>query len=97
MFYLLNKQFEFEVDVSTLDCGLNGALYFVGMSENGDLGGNNQAGAAYGTGYCDAQCPQDIKFIQGAANCEDWVPSSNSGNSGTGRYGACCNEMVCTD
>ncbi len=25
----------------------------------------DQAGAEYGTGYCDAQCPQDIKFING--------------------------------
>lgn len=31
--------------------------------------GSNQAGAAYGTGYCDAQCPQDIKFINGIV-CE---------------------------
>ena len=26
---------------------------------------NNKAGAPYGTGYCDSQCPQDIKFING--------------------------------
>ena len=25
----------------------------------------NKAGAKYGTGYCDAQCPHDIKFING--------------------------------
>ena len=25
----------------------------------------NTAGAAYGTGYCDSQCPRDIKFIAG--------------------------------
>ena len=25
----------------------------------------NKAGAKYGTGYCDAQCPRDIKFING--------------------------------
>ena len=25
----------------------------------------NKAGANYGTGYCDSQCPQDIKFING--------------------------------
>ena len=29
MFYLLNKEFTFDADVSQLDCGLNGALYFV--------------------------------------------------------------------
>ena len=28
-------------------------------------GGLNKAGAQYGTGYCDAQCPHDMKFIQG--------------------------------
>lgn len=25
----------------------------------------NTAGAKYGTGYCDSQCPRDIKFING--------------------------------
>ena len=25
----------------------------------------NKAGAKYGTGYCDTQCPHDIKFING--------------------------------
>jgi len=25
----------------------------------------NKAGAPYGTGYCDAQCPRDLKFIAG--------------------------------
>ena len=46
-----------------------------------------QAGAKYGTGYCDAQCPHDLKFINGEANCEDWKPSSTDKNSGTGKYG----------
>ena len=25
------------------------------------------------TGYCDAQCPADLKFINGEANCMDWT------------------------
>jgi len=25
----------------------------------------NKAGAKYGVGYCDAQCPRDLKFING--------------------------------
>ncbi|KAG8773931.1 hypothetical protein FRC12_002230 [Ceratobasidium sp. 428] len=54
---------------------------------------NNKAGAKYGTGYCDAQCPKDIKFINGEANVLDWNGSSNDANSGTGRYGTCCDEM----
>lgn len=43
------------------------ALYFVSMSADGGQSeyANNAAGAKYGTGYCDAQCPQDIKFING--------------------------------
>ncbi len=26
---------------------------------------NNKAGARYGVGYCDSQCPRDLKFING--------------------------------
>ena len=75
MFKLLNKEFTFDVDVSNLPCGLNGALYFVEMPEDGGLSfSGNEAGAEYGTGYCDAQCPHDIKFINGEANIEDWEP-----------------------
>ncbi|CAE8596930.1 unnamed protein product, partial [Polarella glacialis] len=49
------------VDVSTLVCGLNGAVYFVEMAAMGGKGleENNRAGAKYGTGYCDAQCPHE--------------------------------------
>lgn len=67
MFSLLNQEFTFDVDVSNLPCGLNGALYFSQMEADGGLASypTNKAGAKYGTGYCDAQCPQDIKFING--------------------------------
>ena len=67
MFHLKNREFTFDVDVSELPCGLNGALYFVEMDHDGGLSeyAGNKAGAKYGTGYCDAQCPQDIKFING--------------------------------
>ena len=65
-FNLLNKEFTFDVDLSTLPCGLNGAVYFSAMDATGDMGkGNNNAGAKFGTGYCDSQCPKDIKFISG--------------------------------
>lgn len=53
----------------------------------------NKAGAKYGTGYCDSQCPQDIKFINGKANIGPWTPSSNSANTGSGPLGSCCSEM----
>ena len=67
MFKLKNKEFTFDVDVSQLPCGLNGALYFIAMDEDGGLSkySTNKAGAKYGTGYCDAQCPHDMKFISG--------------------------------
>ena len=67
MFKLKNQEFSVDVDVSNLPCGLNGALYFVEMDADGGASKypNNKAGAAYGTGYCDAQCPHDLKFING--------------------------------
>jgi cellulose 1,4-beta-cellobiosidase len=67
MFNLLNQEFTFDVDVSQLPCGLNGALYFSEMEADGGMSKfpTNKAGAKYGTGYCDSQCPRDIKFIDG--------------------------------
>jgi cellulose 1,4-beta-cellobiosidase len=67
MFKLKNQEFTFDVDVSNLPCGLNGALYFSQMDADGGVSKytGNKAGAKYGTGYCDAQCPKDIKFING--------------------------------
>ncbi|KAK7043099.1 Exoglucanase [Paramarasmius palmivorus] len=92
-FDLRGQEFSFDVDMSNLPCGLNGALYFVEMAADGGLSGNNAAGAKYGTGYCDTQCPHDIKFIGGEANVEGWTPSDNDQNAGAGTLGACCNEM----
>nr|BAA09785.1 Cellulase [[Humicola] grisea var. thermoidea] len=94
-FELLGNEFTFDVDVSNIGCGLNGALYFVSMDADGGLSRypGNKAGAKYGTGYCDAQCPRDIKFINGEANIEGWTGSTNDPNAGAGRYGTCCSEM----
>ncbi|KAF2259505.1 glycoside hydrolase [Lojkania enalia] len=78
-FKLLNQEFSFDVDVSKVPCGINGALYFSEMNDKGDKNELNTAGAKYGTGYCDAQCPTQ-NFIKGEANLN-------------GTYGACCNEM----
>jgi cellulose 1,4-beta-cellobiosidase len=96
MFYLKNREFSIDIDVSNLHCGMNGAMYFVEMDQYGGKGkNNNQAGAKFGTGYCDAQCPHDIKFIDGEANVRDWKPNpkDKSNNMGTGHYGSCCAEM----
>ncbi|KIP07351.1 carbohydrate-binding module family 1 protein [Phlebiopsis gigantea 11061_1 CR5-6] len=93
LFQLLNQEFTFDVDMSNLPCGLNGALYLSQMDADGGIARfpGNKAGAAYGTGYCDSQCPKDIKFINGEANVANWT--STDANSGTGSYGTCCTEM----
>ena len=67
LFNLKNQEFTFDVDMSNLPCGLNGALYLVEMDADGGMAKfpTNKAGAKYGTGYCDSQCPKDIKFING--------------------------------
>ncbi|KAI2615853.1 concanavalin A-like lectin/glucanase domain-containing protein [Hypoxylon sp. NC1633] len=75
---LKNQEISFEVDVSRLVCGMNGAVYLAEMDGTGGRGALNQAGAPYGTGYCDAQCPR-LPFIDGVANIDS--------------QGACCNEM----
>lgn len=95
IFDLLNQEFTFTVDDSNLPCGLNGALYFVNMDADGGKSKypNAVAGAQYGVGYCDSQCPRDLKFIQGQGNIEGWVAQSNSKNSGTGNRGSCCPEL----
>eukprot|EP00428_Durinskia_dybowskii_P030861 CAMPEP_0170231312 /NCGR_PEP_ID=MMETSP0116_2-20130129/15389_1 /TAXON_ID=400756 /ORGANISM="Durinskia baltica, Strain CSIRO CS-38" /LENGTH=474 /DNA_ID=CAMNT_0010482081 /DNA_START=43 /DNA_END=1467 /DNA_ORIENTATION=+ len=91
IFRLKNREFSFQVDVSSLPCGLNGAVYFVEMDRRGDRNGHsNMAGAKYGTGYCDAQCPHDLKFVSGAANVPQWNSTSEPP---VGSYGACCPEM----
>lgn len=67
-FNLINRELVYDVDMSQLPCGLNGALYFVEMPLDGGLNALNKAGARYGVGYGDAQCPNDIKYINGFVN-----------------------------
>ncbi|KAK4148445.1 glycoside hydrolase [Chaetomidium leptoderma] len=95
MFTLMNNEFTFDVDLSTVECGLNGALYFVAMEEDGGMASysSNKAGAKYGTGYCDAQCARDLKFVGGKANVEGWKQSTNDANAGVGPLGGCCAEI----
>jgi cellulose 1,4-beta-cellobiosidase len=64
IFKLLNREFTFDVDLSKVGCGVNGALYFSEMSPSGHEDELNKAGASYGTGYCDAQCPKE-NFVRG--------------------------------
>jgi len=76
---MVRNLFTFDVDVSDLPCGMNGALYLSAMEMDGGRSKLNPAGATYGTGYCDAQCFNTSAFINGVANVNE--------------LGACCNEM----
>lgn len=92
-FFLKNRQFSFTVDSSNLPCGLVGALHLVLMKPDGGLSSLNHAGASYGTGYCNAQCPHNILFVDGLGNVEDWNPSEDDPLSGNGKLGSCCPEV----
>ena len=49
MFNLLNREFTITVNDAELDCGLNGALYFVEMQRDGGLSGRRfNHGVTYG-------------------------------------------------
>jgi cellulase len=77
-FQLNGQEIRFDVDVSGLPCGENGALYLSQMDHTGGRTAENPAGANYGAGYCDAQCPVET-FINGTLNVNNL------------KY--CCNEM----
>jgi len=53
MFMLKGQEFTFDVELSTMPCGFNAAMYFVGMTEN-------EGGAEKGTNYCDAQAVDGV-------------------------------------
>jgi cellulase len=78
MLQLLGQELRYDVDLSTVVCGENGALYLSAMDPTGGRSADNPAGANYGAGYCDAQCP-----------VENWL----NGTLNTDSTGYCCNEM----
>ncbi|KAF2467310.1 endoglucanase-like protein [Lindgomyces ingoldianus] len=78
MIKLTGNELSFDVDVSKLPCGMNGALYFSEMEETGGQSKLNPGGAAYGTGYCDAQC-FTTPWVNGVGNIK--------------AQGICCNEL----
>ncbi|KAF3769759.1 family 7 glycoside hydrolase [Cryphonectria parasitica EP155] len=79
LFQMLDMEISFDVDLSKLVCGMNGALYLTEMEASGGRSALNPAGASYGTGYCDAQCSR-LAWINGVANVNE-------------THGSCCNEM----
>merc|ERR1711865_1186008 len=95
LFDMISKEISFDVDVSNMPCGTNSAIYFSEMEKTGNMSPTNSAGAPYGTGYCDAQCARDLKWVSGKSNSEGWIPSKSDpyNNSGEGNMGACCAEM----
>ena len=58
-----------EVEALARSVDDNGAVYLVEMEADGGAKSHptNKAGAKYGTGYCDAQCPHDVKWSAGEA------------------------------
>jgi cellulose 1,4-beta-cellobiosidase len=94
-FTLLNNEISFDVNVSSVECGIKTSLYFVGMDADGGSAKFpvNKAGAKYGTGYCDASCPRNNKFNGAEANFENWQPSLQDEFQGAGYQGSCCAEM----
>ncbi|RYP05147.1 hypothetical protein DL764_004001 [Monosporascus ibericus] len=95
MFTMNGNEIAFDVENGEIGCGLNGAVYFVSMDEDGGMARypSNEAGAAYGTGYCDSQCARDLKWLGGVGNSEEWAPSDSDENTGIGKLGSCCAEM----
>lgn len=77
-FQLLGQELTFDVDLSTLPCGQNGALYLSEMDISGGRSDLNTGAANYGAGYCDAQCP-----------VETW----KNGTLNMDKSSFCCNEM----
>ena len=63
LFKLKNREFTYTVDDSELDCGLDGPLYFFCRGQGGRASKYSNAGAKLGFGYCDAQCPHDLKWM----------------------------------
>lgn len=71
LFKMLDMEISFDVDVSKLVCGMNGALYLTEMEASGGRNVLNPAGASYGTGYCDAQCSR-LAWINGMVCLVFW-------------------------
>ncbi|KAK4203477.1 family 7 putative glycoside hydrolase [Triangularia verruculosa] len=96
MFTLLGNELSFDVDLSTVGCGINAALYFVAMDADGGVERHkpyNHAGAEYGTGYCDGWCQDRQRFVAGKAATNKRDGSLREWRSD----GACCPEFAVWD
>ncbi|KAJ7209983.1 glycoside hydrolase [Mycena pura] len=86
IFFPLNMELSFDVDVSQLPCG-NLSLREIatdgGISQDHT---NRTAGAGWGSGNCDGRCSTDHQFIDGLV----WI---NHYPNVMNMLGACCNEF----
>ncbi|KAK4675294.1 hypothetical protein QC764_512770 [Podospora pseudoanserina] len=92
-FVLLGNELSFEVDLSTVGCGVNAALGFVAMDADGGMERHepwNEAGAEYGTGYCDGWCQDRQRFVGGRAATNKQGARGYQWQSD----GACCPEFA---
>ncbi|CAP62187.1 uncharacterized protein PODANS_5_12770, partial [Podospora anserina S mat+] len=92
-FVLLGNELSFEVDLSTVGCGVNAALGFVAMDADGGVERHkpwNEAGAEYGTGYCDGWCQDRQRFVGGRAATNKQGARGYQWQSD----GACCPEFA---
>merc|ERR1719331_3571407 len=79
MFKLKNREFTYTVDDSQLDCGLNGALYFVAMDQDG---GANKKSMAYTMHSCS---------VESQTRCE----GTDCGDNGPDRFKGVCDKNGC--
>mmetsp|Transcript_20253 Transcript_20253/g.47978 ORF Transcript_20253/g.47978 Transcript_20253/m.47978 type:complete len:572 (+) Transcript_20253:38-1753(+) len=83
----LSGEISFDIDISKVPAGMNAAVYLVSMDTYGNMnsisnsGVMNVAGWRRGLGYCDAQCPTDLRFVQ------------DKGFNQNNHYASCCPEM----
>ncbi|KAF4418029.1 cellulose 1,4-beta-cellobiosidase [Fusarium austroafricanum] len=90
------SEISIDVDVSKLGKGFKAVVSLHRMKIDGGKKRykGDKVGARYGTGYCDATCPRDQKFVGGKANYDHWVPSETDPFSGSGYLGYCCPHAV---
>jgi len=80
MFTLMNNEFTFDVDLSTVECGINSALYFVAMDEDGGMAKypSNKAGAKYGTGVSAPCSPSTAPLVTRNSTATPSAPAISS-------------------
>lgn len=74
-FRLLDNEFAFDVNLSKTGCGVNSALHFIDMDADGGMARfpTNEAGAEYGTGYCNSQCSRALRYVGGKVRSASWT------------------------